>query len=83
MIGNENMIGLDINEEAKCMTIRYTPRSERTLYDLCDLNGRVVLSGGIHSQETTLDFTNIKGSRFVMLIVDGDQVVSKRVNLLN
>jgi len=73
-------LDIELSEAKDRLVVRYTPRTERTIYDLCDMNGRVIKTGRISSEETALDISTLKGARFVMLIVDGDRVFSKRFN---
>ena len=80
MLETSRVIDIQIEQENGRMVVRYTPQTERTIYDLCDLNGRVIQTGSIQNDETILDISTLSGSKYVMLIVDGDQVISKRVN---
>ncbi len=75
------MMDIQIEQGNSRMVIKYTPRTERTIYDLCDLNGRVIQTGQIAEDRTELDISKLQGKKYVMLIVDGDQVISKRVTL--
>jgi hypothetical protein len=63
------------------MTIHYSPKTERTLYDLCDLNGKVLRTGLISSEKTILEMAGLNAKKYVMLIVDGDRVLSQRISL--
>ncbi|NNC82209.1 MAG: hypothetical protein HKN79_01420 [Flavobacteriales bacterium] len=81
MLETSRVIDIQIERETGRMVVRYTPRTERTIYDLCDLNGRVIQTGAISDNETVLDISTLNAKKYVMLIVDGDQVISKRVNI--
>ena len=76
-----NALAVSINREQRSLTLNYVPRTARTIYDLCDLNGRVIRTGPIFDRETTLDISDLNGRGYVMLIVDGDTVLSKRISL--
>ena len=80
MLDTSRVIDIQIERESGRLVIKYSPRTDRTMYDLCDLNGRVIKTGSIEREETVLDISSLNGSKYVMLIVDGDQVISKRVN---
>lgn len=81
MIEQNSTLEINLDRESKSLRLQYQPRTERTIYDLCDLNGRVIRSGKIEHEETVLDITGLNGRGYVMLIVDGDQVISKRISL--
>lgn len=81
MLDTRREIEIQIEENSGRMVIRYIPQTDRTMYDLCDLNGRVIKTGSIDTTETFLDISSLNAKKYVMLIVDGDQVISKRVTL--
>lgn len=56
------------------LDLAYRPMCDRTMYDICDLQGRVVKTGKITSDHTSVDLTDIRSARYVLLIVDGDQL---------
>ena len=81
MLEMDKAVDIEIEQGNERLVVRYLPRTERTIYDLCDLNGRVIRTGKIAEEETILDISQLRGKKYVMLIVDGDQVISKRVTL--
>ncbi len=81
MLEMDKAVDIEIEQGNERLVVRYLPRTERTIYDLCDLNGRVIRTGKIAEEETILDISQLRGKNYVMLIVDGDQVISKRVTL--
>lgn len=81
MLEMDKAVDIEIEQGNERLVVRYLPRTERTIYDLCDLNGRVIRTGKIAEEETILDISKLRGKKYVMLIVDGDQVISKRVTL--
>jgi len=81
MLNTSTTLDIKIEPSNGKMVIRYAPRTDRTIYDLCDLNGRVLKTGHINESETVLDISSLNSKKYVMLIVDGDQVISKRINL--
>ncbi len=81
MLNRAKDLEVMVDSNSNRMVIRYAPRTERTLYDLCDMNGRVLKTGVIKAAETILEITGLKGKKFVMLVVDGDQVISQRISV--
>lgn len=74
-------MNVQIDTASRRIVLQYTPKTDRTIYDLCDLNGRVIKTGAIEEEETILDISDLNARGYVMLIVDGDKVISKRVSL--
>jgi hypothetical protein len=61
--------------------ITYTPKTERTLFDICDLNGRILKTGGITKANTSVDVSDLYDDQYILLILDGDQLCSKKFRL--
>jgi len=81
MLNTAMDLKVNIDVDANQMTIHYDPKTERTLYDLCDMNGRVLRTGLISCKETILEMAGLTAKKYVMLIVDGDRVISQRISL--
>ena len=81
MLNRAKELEVKVDTSSNRMVIHYAPRTERTLYDLCDMNGRVLKTGVINATETILELNGLKGTKFVMLVVDGDQVISQRISV--
>ena len=80
MIEMSRVMNVQVDKVSSKMVVKYAPQTDRTIYDLCDLNGRVIRTGAIEEEETILDISGLSARGYVMLIVDGDQVISQRVN---
>ncbi len=80
MIDMSRRMNVQVDKVSSKMVVTYAPKTDRTIYDLCDLNGRVIRTGAIEKEETVLDISGLSARGYVMLIVDGDQVISQRVN---
>ena len=80
MIDMSRVMNVQVDVVSSKMVVTYAPQTDRTIYDLCDLNGRVIKTGSIETEETILDISGLSARGYVMLIVDGDQVISKRVS---
>ena len=63
------------------MTIEYEPTTERTIYDVCDLNGRIVKTGSIEEKITEIDTSDLGSSNYILLVLDGDKVTSRKFKL--
>jgi hypothetical protein len=73
----ENTSEISIEMGNDSFLLRYAPRTERTIYDICDLNGRVIKTGVISESETCIDASDLFRKKYIVLIVDGDQMFSK------
>ncbi len=74
----EQTIQIKANGAAKQIEIDYAPQTERTLYDICDVNGRILKTGAITSQSTHVDITGLGSEDYIVLILDGDRVHSRK-----
>jgi hypothetical protein len=81
MIKAEEIIKIQLHGSIPSMTIEYQPTTERTLYDVCDLNGRIVKTGIIEKKVTEVDTSDLSGSHYILLILDGDRVTSRKFKL--
>lgn len=61
--------------------ISYTPKTDRTLFDICDLNGRILKTGGISNSQTQVDVSDLFEDQYILLVLDGDQLCSKKFTI--
>lgn len=61
--------------------ISYTPKTDRTLFDICDLNGRILKTGGISDAYTRVDVSDLYEDQYILLVLDGDQLCSKKFTI--
>lgn len=80
MMSTKEVMTIERVDTGGAISILYTPRTDRTIYDLCDLNGRIVKTGLITGEKTEVDISDLRTRALVLLIVDGDQVFSQRCN---
>ncbi len=65
----------------KQIQVQYSPISENAVFDICDLNGRVILTGDIIQSNTSINVTDLISRCYILLILDGDSVVSKKFEI--
>lgn len=68
--------------DGRKLGVKYRPQTERTLYDICDLNGRVILTGGIYDENTDINVNDLNEDQYIILILDGDKVCSKKFRIM-
>jgi hypothetical protein len=81
MLDFQTKIKLDVDEETSTLKVAFQPASSTTIYDVCDLQGRILLTGEISSTETSIDLSGLDQSQYILLILDGDRVFTKKVQL--
>ncbi len=65
----------------KQIRIKYKPMTDQVLYDICDLSGRIILTGSIIKEETLISVNDLMSNQYIILILDGDQAISKKFSL--
>ncbi|TVR38335.1 MAG: T9SS C-terminal target domain-containing protein [Cryomorphaceae bacterium] len=68
-------------ETSQTLTVLYQPQTERALFDLCDLNGRILVTGEIKQNRTRVDVTDLYPDQYILLILDGDKVCSTKFSI--
>ena len=73
---------LDIELNAAKIHIDYKSQSEQAIFDLCDMNGRIRLSGTIFpNQKKTVDVSRLKNGQYQVYIIDNGEIVKKLISL--
>ncbi|NND78158.1 MAG: hypothetical protein HKN39_08245 [Flavobacteriales bacterium] len=81
MINTIQQLDLKVNKEGDGLWINYAPKTSRTIYDICDLNGRVIQTGKITDVETSVNVAELYEDQYILLILDGDRVCSKKFKI--
>ncbi len=68
-------------ETNQTLTVMYKPLTDRALFDLCDLNGRILVTGEIKQERTKVDVTDLYPDQYILLILDGDKVCSAKFSI--
>lgn len=76
MIQAQTQIKINMGPGTNEMHIGYTPRTDRTLFDICDINGRIIKTGHIHAKDTKVELQELENDNYILLILDGDRVCS-------
>lgn len=70
-----------LDKKKEHLQVSYAPRTERTLYDICDLHGRILKTGDVQKARTRIDLQELYDDQYILLILDGDKILSKRFRL--
>ncbi len=80
LTGRGNRLEVNIENE-KRMTISYGPKTDRALFDICDLNGRILVTGEITDVKTSVEISDLYPDQYILLVLDGDKVCSTKFSL--
>ena len=75
----EIIIQKDLNEQI--LQVWYEPRSERSIYDICDINGSVIKTGSLQEDGTRVDISELEKSEYLLLILDGEDILKRKISL--
>jgi hypothetical protein len=81
MVNITDTIELSIIEEKKLLVFNYISLTERTIYDICDMQGRILFTSPITELTTQVDVSGFISGQYILLILDGDKVCSKKFRL--
>ncbi len=81
MINAVQQIEVKVCNDTCVVLVNYNPKTERTLYDICDLNGRVIKTGEIKRDETKIEVSDLYDDQYILLVLDGDRVCSKKFRI--
>jgi len=80
LTGQGNRLEVKI-ENPETLTISYGPNTDRALYDICDLNGRILVMGEITDNTTLVEISDLYPDQYILLVLDGDKVCSTKFSL--
>jgi hypothetical protein len=81
MVQSESDVTLSFDSEQNSMTINYTQQSDRSLYDICDMNGRILKTGKLESYSSTISLNGFENANYILLILDGNQMKSLKFTI--
>lgn len=81
MINTIQQLDVRVNKDGNNLFISYNPRTNRTIFDICDLNGRVIMTGSIKDDETSVEVGELFEDQYILLVLDGDRVCSKKFQI--
>lgn len=78
MIGLQQKINLEMEVKKGKILVNYERRTARTIYDICDAFGRILISGNMSDMRTSIDIKSLVPNSYIFLILDGDRAISRR-----
>lgn len=78
MVSTEELIQVDVCPKSRHLNISYERRTERTIFDICDLNGRILKTGNMLKNCIKIPVKELVNNHYVLLVLDGDRVYSQK-----
>lgn len=72
---------VEVSDDQRFLEIDYRPGSGEALYDICDTNGRILKTGKIKGRGLKVAITDLLSSAYVLLVLDGDEIRSRRFTI--
>lgn len=82
MLTAEELITVQVEPQKQTIRIGYQPQTTRTLFDICDISGRILKTGLIDAPKTEVRVEDLQeGVRYIVLVLDGDRVNTVKFKL--
>ncbi len=77
MIRPDDLVKVHVSYCKTKLYVEYLPQTSRTIFDVCDENGRIIKNGWINDFETKIEISDLENKKYVLLVLDGDRVNSQ------
>ncbi len=57
------------------LLVKYTPKNKDAIYDVCDLDGRVISTGKLDDDLTEICIEKLGKERYMLWVVDGSEII--------
>ena len=81
MSNKNDQVVIKLDPRASTLTFSYVPKTNRALFDICDLNGRILKTGEIGKDDTKVKVAELLEDQYILLVLDGDEAASKRFEI--
>jgi hypothetical protein len=81
MSTKKDQVVIKLDPTANTLTFTYKPRTDRALFDICDLNGRILKTGEVDKKDTKVKVAELHEDQYILLVLDGDEAASKRFEI--
>lgn len=59
----------------------YEPGAPDALFDICDVNGHVLKTGGVTGPVTQVRLTDVNGDDLILMVLDGETSTVRPIHL--
>lgn len=77
------MKALSIKQEDHSLRLEYEPYTDRAIFDICDLNGKVMRTGTLDNPTTEVDISGFQEGEYLLLVLDGEKIVKQKIRIGN
>ncbi len=81
MSKKDHQVAIKLDPKANTLTFSYAPKTKRALFDICDLNGRILKTGEVANVDTQVKVSELLEDQYILLVLDGDEAASKRFEI--
>ena len=74
-------LNIRLIDNQRFLEIEYKSDTSNPLYDICDTNGRILKTGRLSGKVMRVAVNDLLSSAYVFLVMDGDQIRSKRFTI--
>lgn len=60
------------------LLVKYKSRETTPIFDLCDYNGKLVETGVLESNKTSLNIKDLMGGAYYLFVLDGPHIFTER-----
>ena len=72
---------VEVTNDQSYIEVEYKPTTEGALYDICDVNGRILKTGKFDGKKLRVAVSDLISSAYVFLVLDGKDIRSKRFHI--
>lgn len=76
-----NRLNIRLTEDQHFLEIEYKTGNKDALYDICDINGRIIKTGKIERRSMRVAVNDLLDSAYVFLVLDGEHVRTRRFTI--
>jgi len=74
-------LNIQLTDDQRFLDIVYKSDTSNPLYDICDTNGRILITGKLSGKVVSVAVNDLLSSAYVFLVMDGEQIRSKRFTI--
>lgn len=72
---------IKLSPDQEILEVSYSPQSDKPLFDICDLEGRIIKTGIVSTNGLKIKVSDLINEMYIFLILDGDEVRTKRFQI--
>ncbi|NNE55323.1 MAG: hypothetical protein HKN32_04840 [Flavobacteriales bacterium] len=72
---------LSLSEDYSMLEVKYQCSTDSPLFDICDLQGRIIKSGKLSTNEFKIKVSDLVNQMYIFLILDGETIRSKKFKI--